>query len=66
MTTFKDYVESLPLAEQRAIRSAERSYLNDNRDVAPLAEAFADSMSGYVDTPPGPYTHETLDKLNEV
>ena len=61
MTTFRQHLDTLSLAEKRAILAAEQRYLRDRRIEHneaggagdPLEQAFRESMVGYADTPAG-------------
>lgn len=60
--TFRRYLDAQPLERKRAILRAERAYADSRRvEYAPdggagdptAEQAFAESMSGYIETPAG-------------
>jgi hypothetical protein len=60
MTTFAEYLDSLPLEEKQAIQRAERKWVEAHYSgVAedPAQSDFIDSMTGYCDPPAGTKDH---------
>jgi hypothetical protein len=56
MKSFREHIESLPLAEQRALRAAERKWVESrNAGVAedPANRDYEESFAGYEDRPAG-------------